>query len=154
MFVDVEFKVKAPPGLAVPASAVLDTGRRRLVYVDRGDWVEPREVETGRRFGDRVEILHGVEAGDRIVVDGTFLVDSESRIAAGPAYGMRPAIDPVCGMEAEPVSSLQSSLRGTTYYFCSRHCKEEFDANPGKYARSRGAAHGGAAKPTGIATLQ
>jgi Cu(I)/Ag(I) efflux system membrane fusion protein len=135
MFVDVEFAVAMPPSLVAPVSAVLDTGRRRLVYLDHGgDWFEPHEVETGGRFGDQVEIVRGLEEGDRIVVEGMFLIDSESRVARGLAGGTEPAIDPVCGMEAEAASSPTSSHRGSTYHFCSRHCKEEFDAHPGKYA--------------------
>ena len=42
--------------------------------------MEAREVETGWRFGDRVEIVKGLTAGDRVVVAGTFLLDSESRM--------------------------------------------------------------------------
>jgi Cu(I)/Ag(I) efflux system membrane fusion protein len=48
-------------------------------------------VETGWRFGDRVEIVKGLSAGDRIVVSGTFLLDSESRIRhIAPETGVRP----------------------------------------------------------------
>ncbi len=90
MFVDVELPVAFAPTIAVPADAVLDSGLRKTVFVDRGEGLfEPRQVETGWRFGDRVEIVKGLTPGERIVVSGTFLLDSESR--------MRPAAAPIGG---------------------------------------------------------
>lgn len=81
MFVDVDLLIPLPPTIAVPVDAVLDSGRKKTVFVERGDGVfEPREVETGWRFGERVEIVRGLRAGDRIVVSGRFLLDSESRM--------------------------------------------------------------------------
>jgi membrane fusion protein, copper/silver efflux system len=86
MFVDVEFPVTLPAALAVPADAVLDSGRKKTVFVDRGNgFFEPRQVETGWRIGDRIEITKGLMAGERIVVSGTFLIDSESRMKAAAA---------------------------------------------------------------------
>jgi multidrug efflux pump subunit AcrA (membrane-fusion protein) len=80
MFVDVQLSVPLPPAIAVPVDAVLDSGLKKRVFVERADGAfEPREVETGWRFGDRVEIVKGLMAGDRVVVSGTFLLDSESR---------------------------------------------------------------------------
>ena len=81
MFVDIALPVTLPRGIAVPADAVLDSGLKKTVFVERGEGVfEPREVETGWRFGDRVQIARGLEAGERIVVSGTFLLDSESKL--------------------------------------------------------------------------
>ena len=81
MFVDVELTVRARPGLSVPDDAVLDSGLSKHVFVDRGNGnFEFRQVETGEHFGDRVEILGGLVQGERVVVSGTFLVDSESRL--------------------------------------------------------------------------
>lgn len=88
MFVDVELPVELPPAIVVPADAVLDSGLRKTVFVDRGEgFFEPRRVETGWRFGGDVQITSGVVEGDRIVVSGNFFVDSESRMkgALGPA---------------------------------------------------------------------
>jgi multidrug efflux pump subunit AcrA (membrane-fusion protein) len=50
---------------------------------------EPRKVETGWRAGDQVEIVEGLMPGEKIVVSGTFLIDSESRMKAAAAgiYG-------------------------------------------------------------------
>jgi RND family efflux transporter MFP subunit len=83
MFVDVEFPVNLPPTLVVPADAIMDTGLRKTVFVDRGNgYFEPRLVETGWRIGDDVQVTRGLRAGERIVISGTFLVDSESRMKA------------------------------------------------------------------------
>ncbi len=85
MLVDVELGVRLPPAVTVPLDALVDSGVRARVYVERGEGVfEPREVETGWRSGERVEILRGVQPGERVVVAATFLVDSESRLRTKP----------------------------------------------------------------------
>ena len=69
--------------LMVAESAVLDSGDRQIVYVDRGaGGLEPRAVKVGERAGGRVEILEGLKAGERIVTSGNFLLDSESQLKA------------------------------------------------------------------------
>jgi RND family efflux transporter MFP subunit len=79
MFVDVDVPVQLPSAVTVPVDAIIDSGLQRAVFVDRGDGLfERRQVETGWRIDDRVEILRGLVAGERIVVSGTFLLDSES----------------------------------------------------------------------------
>lgn len=81
MFVDVELTVQGRSGLSVPQDAVLDSGLSKHVFVERGNGnFEVRQVETGEHFGDLVQILGGLAQGDRVVVSGTFLVDSESRL--------------------------------------------------------------------------
>jgi membrane fusion protein, copper/silver efflux system len=83
MFVDVEFPVTLPATLVVPADAIVDSGLRKTVFVDCGNgYFEPRLVETGWRFGDDVEVTKGLTPGERIVISGTFFVDSESRMHA------------------------------------------------------------------------
>ena len=90
MFVDVDFDSYAAPALLVPSAAVLDSGARKTVFVAQGDgYFEPRTVETGRRMGDKVEVLKGLQAGEKIVTSGNFLLDSESRLKS-PASGGRP----------------------------------------------------------------
>jgi membrane fusion protein, copper/silver efflux system len=85
MFVDVEFPVHLPATLLVPADAIVDSGLRKTVFVDCGNGhFEPRLVETGWRIGDDVEVTKGLMAGERIVISGTFFVDSESRMKAKP----------------------------------------------------------------------
>ena len=83
MFVDVEFPVDLPATIVVPADAIVDSGLRKTVFVDRGSgYFEPRLVETGWRAGDDVEVTKGLMPGERIVISGTFFVDSESRMKA------------------------------------------------------------------------
>jgi membrane fusion protein, copper/silver efflux system len=85
MFVDVEFPVDLPATVVVPRDAIVDSGLRKTVFVDRGNGsFEPRLIETGWRVGDDVEVTKGLMAGERIVVSGTFFVDSESRMKAKP----------------------------------------------------------------------
>jgi RND family efflux transporter MFP subunit len=86
MFVDVEFHVPLPPRLTVLAEAVLDSGLRQTVFVDRGNgYLEPRQVQTGDRIGDRIQILGGLAAGERVATSANFLIDSESQLKAAAA---------------------------------------------------------------------
>jgi RND family efflux transporter MFP subunit len=140
MFVDVELPIELPATLTVPTDAVLDTGLKKTVFIDRGSgFFEPREVQTGWRLGNKVEITSGLEPGERVVVSGTFLVDSESRLELAAA-GMSETIsqDRVCGLQVSVKKAIQSGLRsvyqGKTYFFCSDECKAKFDASPEKYA--------------------
>ncbi len=69
--------------VAVPNSAVIDTGDRQVVFVDKGEGrFEPRDVALGVRGDDRTEIRKGVEAGEKIVVSANFLLDAESNLNA------------------------------------------------------------------------
>jgi RND family efflux transporter MFP subunit len=139
MFVDVAFSIEMPAALAVPADAIVDTGLRKTLFVDRGNgFFEPRQVETGWRIGDQVEITKGLMPGERIVISGTFLIDSESRMKAVSAGIFNAETDPVCGMEVDQkratAAGRKSEYKGTTYYFCSDGCKHDFDKEPAKYA--------------------
>jgi multidrug efflux pump subunit AcrA (membrane-fusion protein)/YHS domain-containing protein len=141
MFVDLEVPVTRPAALIVPAEAAVDSGVKKVVYVDKGNGVfEPRKVETGWRAGDQVEIVKGLMPGEKIVVSGTFLIDSESRMRAAAAgiYG-ETAEDPVCGTEVDQAKAkaagLTSEFRGQTYYFCTAEDKGKFDQEPTRYAR-------------------
>jgi Cu(I)/Ag(I) efflux system membrane fusion protein len=69
--------------LAVPESAVLDSGARQAVLLDKGEGrFEPREVKLGRRGGGYVEIIDGVTEGDAVVTSANFLIDAESNLKA------------------------------------------------------------------------
>lgn len=74
--------VASVPGvLAVPRSAVLDTGDRTLVYLDRGGGAyEPRPVQLGRRGDDAWEVLEGLDPGDRVVIHGNLLIDAQAQL--------------------------------------------------------------------------
>jgi RND family efflux transporter MFP subunit len=144
MFVDLEIPVRRPPAIVVPAEAVLDTGTRKTVYVELGEGrFEPRAVETGLRMGDRVEIASGLIPGERIVVSGNFLVDSESRMRLAAA-GIHGAwhVDPVCGMQVDEGKATAAGRTvghgGKTYFFCSDDCAGKFREEPGKYRKAAG----------------
>ena len=88
MYGDVEFRTGGARRLTAPQQAVLNSGLRQVVFVDRGNgYFEPREVKAGQQLGDRVEILSGLKAGERIVTSGNFLIDSESQLKAAAASG-------------------------------------------------------------------
>jgi len=102
MFVDVDFLIPLPPAITVPASAVLDSGCRKIVFIALGEgYFEPREVVAGWLFGDRVEIVKGLAPGEQIVISGNFLIDSESRMKLAAA-----------GLLAKPESKKESPDTG------------------------------------------
>jgi Cu(I)/Ag(I) efflux system membrane fusion protein len=83
MFVEVELTLPLKDRLCVPASAVIFSGERRVVFVDLGGGrLAPREVRLGRQSGDLYELLGGLKEGERVVTSGNFLVASESRLKA------------------------------------------------------------------------
>ncbi len=137
MFADVALSVDGQAQvLAVPESAVIDSGTRRIVLVQAGEGrFEPREVRLGGRDAHYVEVLDGVEEGEPVVVAANFLIDAESNLKAAvgsmggqgsPASGALPrasgaghlaegaidGLDPEAGMISinhGPVASLQWS---------------------------------------------
>lgn len=81
MYVDVEAQSDQREGLVIPASAVLPTGKRNLVFVDKGDGkLEPRFIQIDRQFGEEYLVKSGLEEGERIVVSGNFLIDAEAKV--------------------------------------------------------------------------
>jgi cobalt-zinc-cadmium efflux system membrane fusion protein len=80
MLAQVTLRVAGEDGLSVPVAAVLiKEGKRRVVYVERADGkFEAREVQTGRNRDGRVLILQGLRAGERIVVRGGLLLDTQA----------------------------------------------------------------------------
>lgn len=81
MYADVILQQPRGASVAVPDSAVMNTGTRSLVFVARGNGTfEPRQVTTGAKADGFYAIRSGVQAGERVVVDANFLVDSESRL--------------------------------------------------------------------------
>jgi Cu(I)/Ag(I) efflux system membrane fusion protein len=88
MFADVEIDAGAgePARLSVPTSAVIDSGARQVVLVDRGEGrFEPRTVRLGMRGDGFVEVLDGLKEGERVVVAANFLIDAESNLKAALA---------------------------------------------------------------------
>jgi hypothetical protein len=83
MYLSAVIQARVGKRLAVPVSAVMDTGARQLVYVQKeAGTYEPREVQLGRRADDYYEILKGLAEGEKVVTSANFLIDSESRIQA------------------------------------------------------------------------
>jgi Cu(I)/Ag(I) efflux system membrane fusion protein len=81
MYVEVEMEILTEPSLAIPKTALLPTGARSIVFIDRGAGrLEPRQVEAGSRSDEFVEIRSGLKNGDRVVNGANFLVDAEARI--------------------------------------------------------------------------
>lgn len=95
MFVRAEVRSEKPAStdgrqpLLVPASAVLKTGKRAVVYVRKPDTEEPvfegREIELGARAGDHYIVISGLKEGEKVVVKGNFKIDSAFQIAAKPS---------------------------------------------------------------------
>jgi Cu(I)/Ag(I) efflux system membrane fusion protein len=84
MYVDANIDIgSSQPVLTVPESAVLDTGNRQAVFVEKGQGrFEPREVKLGHRGDGYVEIRQGLTEGDPVVVSANFLIDAESNLKA------------------------------------------------------------------------
>lgn len=96
MYAEVEIATAGrAPLVAVPDSAVIDTGDRQVVIVDKGEGrFEPRDVTIGTRGADTVEITEGVSEGERVVVSANFLIDAESNLKA--------ALGALAATEAQP----------------------------------------------------
>jgi RND family efflux transporter MFP subunit len=108
MFTQVELQVGAKaPVLAVPDSAVIDSGTRRIVLVQLQEGrFEPREVKLGARSENYVEVREGVKEGEQVVVAANFLIDAESNLKAaigGLATGAAPAAAPGAPAASGPV---------------------------------------------------
>ncbi len=84
MYADVEIATGAEaPVVTVSSSAVIDSGERQIVLLDKGDGrFEPRAVKLGRRGDGRVEIKEGLAENDKVVVSANFLIDAESNLKA------------------------------------------------------------------------
>lgn len=83
MSANVNIQINLGTSLVVGQSAVLDSGVRQIVFVDKGDGViEPRTVVVGEKGDEDVQIISGLKEGEMVVVSGNFLIDSESRLKA------------------------------------------------------------------------
>ena len=83
MFMEASIKIPLPETLVVPSSAVLQTGRRTVVWVEKQSGVyEARTVTLGHRSGEYYSVLDGLREHERVVSSGGYLVDSESQLQA------------------------------------------------------------------------
>lgn len=94
MYADVEIGARTGEAarLAVPASAVIDSGNRQVVIVAKGEGrFQPRPVKLGMRADDHIEILDGVTEGEEVVTAANFLIDAESNLKAALQAFTQPA---------------------------------------------------------------
>ena len=83
MFVDINLMINYGEGIVIPDSAIMDSGTRQVVFVDKGEGrFEPREVKAGVRSEGKTQVLSGLNVQDRVVIKANFLLDSESRLSA------------------------------------------------------------------------
>ncbi len=88
MFANVAITAISGKRLAIPTEAVLDSGLRKIVYVEKKPGVyEMRDVKLGVSGERYVEVLSGIRKGEKVVTSGNFLIDSESQLRAGPGGG-------------------------------------------------------------------
>jgi Cu(I)/Ag(I) efflux system membrane fusion protein len=81
MFVNAELAMAMGDGFTIPVSAVMPTGTRNIVFVDKGEGkLEPRLVELGAKYGDSYEVRAGLAAGERVVSSANFLIDAEAKV--------------------------------------------------------------------------
>ncbi|MFZ2949178.1 MAG: efflux RND transporter periplasmic adaptor subunit [Desulfuromonadaceae bacterium] len=84
MFVNAIIKVPLGSAIVVPVTAVMDTGKRQVVWVETSPGMfEPRDVQAGQQTDDRIQILSGLKSGDKVAVSGGYLIDSESQLKGG-----------------------------------------------------------------------
>jgi len=120
MFVNVSLQVNLGKQLAIPASGVLQSGTRQIVFVDRGNgYLEPREVQLGPQANEEYIVLKGLQAGERIVTSANFLIDSESQLQAAvgsyasPPPGA-PATNPAGSSTAQTAAQIDFSTEPQT----------------------------------------
>lgn len=81
MFMNAELAMAMGEGITVPVSAVMPTGSRNIVFVDKGAGrLEPRLVELGEKYGDNYEVRTGLAEGERVVASANFLIDAEAKV--------------------------------------------------------------------------
>ena len=94
MFANALIRVPEAPRLVVPRRALIDTGMRRVVYVETAaNTFTARNVTPGAASGDKVEILQGLEEGERVVAQGNFFIDSQAQLAGGQSIQWSGALD-------------------------------------------------------------
>jgi len=90
MFTNVVIRIDMGNKLMIPDSAVIDTGRGQVVYVDKGNGIfEPREIRAGLKADGSVEVLRGLKAGEKVASSANFLIDSEAQLK-----GIKPLSNP------------------------------------------------------------
>ena len=167
-------KLDTPEVLALPRSAVLHTGDRTVVYVDKGEGIfEQRRVKLGRAGDEHWEILDGVKPGERVVTTGNLLIDGQAQLnsqagdspasapttpalALQPAEPLAPGVKPY-PLDVCPVTDLKLGSmgeppvvihQGQQFKFCCSACLPKFQSDPEKYIQKLSALTKSAAPQT------
>ncbi|MDI6757067.1 MAG: efflux RND transporter periplasmic adaptor subunit [Endomicrobiia bacterium] len=83
-YADAEIEVRSGNLLAIPLISVIDTGKRKLVYVRQSPTSYiAREIVAGEALGDYIQVKSGLREGDEVVVEGNFMLDSQSTLGGG-----------------------------------------------------------------------
>jgi membrane fusion protein, copper/silver efflux system len=81
MYVNAELAMDMGEGLTIPVSAVMPTGTRNVVFINKGGGkLQPRIVQLGSKYGDSYEVQSGLAEGERVVASANFLIDAESKV--------------------------------------------------------------------------
>ena len=81
MYVNAELAMDMGEALTVPVSAIMPTGDRNIVFVDKGEGkLEPRIVRLGSKYGDIYEVQSGLQESERVIASANFLIDAESKV--------------------------------------------------------------------------
>jgi len=81
MYVNAELAMDMGEGLTIPVSAVMPTGTRNVVFINKGEGkLEPRIVQLGSKYGDSYEVQDGLREGEQVVASANFLIDAESKV--------------------------------------------------------------------------
>jgi membrane fusion protein, copper/silver efflux system len=81
MYVNAELAMNMGEALTVPVSAVMPTGARNLVFVDKGEGkIEPRVVQLGYKYADIYEVQSGLQENERVIASANFLISAESKV--------------------------------------------------------------------------
>jgi membrane fusion protein, copper/silver efflux system len=129
MFASVEINSPGRDSLIVPTDAILDSGRKQVVFVAEGDgYYAPREVKIGARIDGHVEILEGLESGQRVASSALFFLDSESQLRAAlegyqptPGLGTSSVAPSSQKLQIELTTDPQPLKAGTATFIVSVH---------------------------------
>jgi Cu(I)/Ag(I) efflux system membrane fusion protein len=93
MFVNAVIKSPLGSSIVLPVTAVMDTGKRKVVWVETSPGMfEPRDVQTGQQTDDKVQILSGIKPGDKVAVSGGYLIDSEAQLKGSGGHENMPGM--------------------------------------------------------------
>ncbi|MEP6994345.1 MAG: efflux RND transporter periplasmic adaptor subunit, partial [Acidobacteriota bacterium] len=94
LFADAKLEMPSAPALVIPRSALIDTGARRVVYVETApNSFAPRDVKIGTSSGDRVAVLEGLKEGEKVVAAANFFIDSQAQLSGGASVQWSGALD-------------------------------------------------------------